>query len=215
MRTTRVRIKNWNVWALLSSFPHLLLLGFCPLVDGLEKKIGNSRYFYHLAGLDFGFGPICKMFRLRTKIAELQPQALYQRSEVTKTCLRDPDHDLIMIWSRDHHVDHEMSLRHKSGHGGIFRSSSSTTNPVCERRVDLLVCSLPLHRHSCIGFILAFASSIHNKQSLGGSTRFCAPLPSSPSFSAAVWRLLEEKKSRFTLFTQPGRFCLPLRNWRI
>ncbi len=35
---------------------------------------------------------------------------------------------------------------------------------VCERRVDLLVCSLPLHRHSYIGFILAFASSIHNKQ---------------------------------------------------
>jgi hypothetical protein len=46
----------------------------------------------------------------------------------------------------------------------IFRSSSSTTNPVCERRVDLLVCSLPLHRHSYIGFILAFTSSIHNKQ---------------------------------------------------
>jgi hypothetical protein len=35
---------------------------------------------------------------------------------------------------------------------------------VCERSVDLLVCSLPLHRHSYIGFILAFASSIHNKQ---------------------------------------------------
>jgi hypothetical protein len=35
---------------------------------------------------------------------------------------------------------------------------------VCERRVDLLVRSLPLHRHSYIGFILAFASSIHNKQ---------------------------------------------------
>ncbi len=45
----------------------------------------------------------------------------------------------------------------------IFRSSSSTTNPVCERRVNLLVCSLPLHRHSYIDFILAFASSIHNK----------------------------------------------------
>jgi hypothetical protein len=35
---------------------------------------------------------------------------------------------------------------------------------LCERRVNLLVCSLPLHRHSYIGFILAFASSIHNKQ---------------------------------------------------
>ncbi len=34
---------------------------------------------------------------------------------------------------------------------------------MCERRVDLLVCSLPLHRHSYIGFILAFPSSIHNK----------------------------------------------------
>jgi hypothetical protein len=29
-----------------------------------------------------------------------------------------------------------------------------------------LVCSLPLYRHSYIGFILAFASSIHNKQLL-------------------------------------------------
>ncbi len=36
--------------------------------------------------------------------------------------------------------------------------------PVCERRVNLLVYSLSLHRHSSIGFILAFASSIHNKQ---------------------------------------------------
>jgi hypothetical protein len=51
------------------------------------------------------------------------------------------------------------------------RSSSSTTNPVCERRVDLLVCSLPLHRHSYIGFILAFASSFHNKQNLYEKTR--------------------------------------------
>ncbi len=35
---------------------------------------------------------------------------------------------------------------------------------MCERRVNLLVSSLSLHRHSSIGFILAFASSIHNKQ---------------------------------------------------
>jgi hypothetical protein len=46
----------------------------------------------------------------------------------------------------------------------LFRCSSTTTNPVCERRVNLLVCSLSLHRHSYIGFILDFASSIHNKQ---------------------------------------------------
>ncbi len=38
---------------------------------------------------------------------------------------------------------------------------------MCERRVNLLVYSLSLHRHSYIGFILAFASSIHNKQSIG------------------------------------------------
>jgi hypothetical protein len=42
----------------------------------------------------------------------------------------------------------------------------SVQSAVCERRVDLLVCSLPLHRHSYIGFILAFASSIHNKQTI-------------------------------------------------
>ncbi len=46
----------------------------------------------------------------------------------------------------------------------IFRCSSPTTNPVCERRVNLLVYSISLHRHSYIGFILAFTSSIHNKQ---------------------------------------------------
>ncbi len=34
----------------------------------------------------------------------------------------------------------------------IFRCSSSTTDPVYERRVNLLVCSVPLHRHSYIGF---------------------------------------------------------------
>ena len=34
--------------------------------------------------------------------------------------------------------------------------SSSTTNPVCARCVNLLVCSLPLHRHSYIGFIFSF-----------------------------------------------------------
>ena len=35
--------------------------------------------------------------------------------------------------------------------------------PVCERRVNLLVYSFSFHRHSYIGFILGFASSIHNK----------------------------------------------------
>ena len=38
---------------------------------------------------------------------------------------------------------------------------------MCERRVNLLVYSLSLHRHSFIGFILAFASSIHTKQTQG------------------------------------------------
>ncbi len=48
---------------------------------------------------------------------------------------------------------------------------AGTTNTVCDRRVNLLVYSLSLHRHSYIGFKLAFASSIHNKQTsvLAGS----------------------------------------------
>ncbi len=51
----------------------------------------------------------------------------------------------------------------------LLTSSLSLGVPVprptqCERRVNLLVYSLSLHRHSYIGFILAFASSIHNKQ---------------------------------------------------
>ncbi len=40
------------------------------------------------------------------------------------------------------------------------------------RRVSLLVYSLSLHRHSYIGFILAFASSIHNKQQYFMSVHF-------------------------------------------
>ncbi len=44
------------------------------------------------------------------------------------------------------------------------------------RRVNLLVYSLSLHRHSYIVFILAFASSIHNKQKRyrGNATSFSA-----------------------------------------
>ena len=40
---------------------------------------------------------------------------------------------------------------------------------MCVRLVNLLLCSLPLHRHSYIGFILAFASSIQNKQTMASS----------------------------------------------
>ncbi len=48
----------------------------------------------------------------------------------------------------------------------IFRCSSSTTNPVYESRVNLLVlvCSLSLHRHSYIGFICNTRFIDHNKQ---------------------------------------------------
>jgi hypothetical protein len=46
----------------------------------------------------------------------------------------------------------------------FFSEGKKEPNPVCEWRVNLLVYSLSLHRHSSIGFILAFASLIHNKQ---------------------------------------------------
>ncbi len=36
------------------------------------------------------------------------------------------------------------------------QSRRPSTDPVCVRRVNLLVCSLPLHRHSYIGFIFSF-----------------------------------------------------------
>ncbi len=70
----------------------------------------------------------------------------------------------------------------------IFRCSSTTTNPVCERRVNLLVYSLSLHRHSYIGFILAFASSIHNKQT--NKLPECAASPSPPSSLTQVHRCI-------------------------
>ncbi len=56
-------------------------------------------------------------------------------------------------------TSHEKKLKKK-----LFATVSCKKYPVCERRVNLLVYSLSLHRHSYIGFILAFASSIHNKQ---------------------------------------------------
>ncbi len=61
----------------------------------------------------------------------------------------------------------------------IFRCFSTTTNPVCVRRVILLVYSLSLHRHSYIGFILTFASSIHNKQ----QTKIASSSHTHPSYS--------------------------------
>jgi hypothetical protein len=42
---------------------------------------------------------------------------------------------------------------------------------VCERRVNLLVYSLSLHRHSYVGFILVFTSSIHDKQTHTGNVK--------------------------------------------
>ncbi len=62
----------------------------------------------------------------------------------------------------------------------IFRCSSSTTNPVCVRHVNLLVCSLPLHGHSYIGLSLAFASSIHNKQTIKIQPPSGVPKPEVP-----------------------------------
>ncbi len=50
------------------------------------------------------------------------------------------------------------------------RRSVSVIQFLCERHVNLLVYSLSLHRHSYIGFILDFASSIHNKQQLASSS---------------------------------------------
>ncbi len=63
-------------------------------------------------------------------------------------------------------------------HTGVFKRECTleflNKTPVCERRVNLLVYSLSLHRHSSIGFILAFVSSIHNKQ-LYNSYQFVTP----------------------------------------
>ncbi len=41
---------------------------------------------------------------------------------------------------------------------------------MCARSVNLFVYSLSLHRHSYIGFILAFASSIHNNKQTNAGT---------------------------------------------
>jgi hypothetical protein len=62
-------------------------------------------------------------------------------------------------------VRHELCFRKAFCSDLAFdKASGLGFNPVCERRVNLLVYSLSFHRHSYIGFILAFASSIHNKQ---------------------------------------------------
>ncbi len=56
------------------------------------------------------------------------------------------------------------------GNPSLALSINNKQPSVCERRVNLLVYSLSLHRHSYIGFILAFVSSIHNKQTSGLSS---------------------------------------------
>jgi hypothetical protein len=71
---------------------------------------------------------------------------------------------------------------------------------VCERSVILLVYSLSLHRHSYIGFILAFASSIHNKQTHTNLLRVKHPETAHPTsdpvrVSSILWprpQILEE-----------------------
>ncbi len=69
------------------------------------------------------------------------------------------------IASKSHtHPSHSQTSRFSVNLVFIFRCSSSTTNPVYERRVNLLVCSLPSHRHSYICLSLALVLSIHNKQ---------------------------------------------------
>jgi hypothetical protein len=71
----------------------------------------------------------------------------------------------------------------------IFRRSSSTTDPVRVRRVNLLVCSLPLHRHSYIGFTgedLGWVLHVTRRQCIW-HTRAC-PVESTPGayWSAAL-----------------------------
>jgi hypothetical protein len=67
----------------------------------------------------------------------------------------------------------------KSGSVGLIFSY------VCERRVNLLVFSLSLHRHSYISFILAFDSSIRNKQTIlakASAMRISIAVYTSPEF---------------------------------
>ncbi len=74
-----------------------------------------------------------------------------------------------MIKVKEHHrcpLNEETDIRTEMGRMKQEQETTrrTSTSRVCERRVIFLVYSLSLHRHSYIGFILAFASSIHNKQ---------------------------------------------------
>jgi hypothetical protein len=71
-------------------------------------------------------------------------------------------------------------------------------SPTCERRVNLLVYSLSLHRHSYIGFILAFASSIHNKQNM---YQWTISLPTRDFRSTAQKQGWSDSRDSFTYYT--------------
>jgi len=61
---------------------------------------------------------------------------------------------------------------------------------------NLLVCSLPLHRHSYIGFILDFASSFHNKQpkTLCLSSAFALSIHNKHLWCCVTFRTLHNRK---------------------
>jgi hypothetical protein len=92
------------------------------------------------------------------------------------TTYRDPFHSSPISPSSIHCDTVSTESQKKKPHRSCSLPSKMS---VCARRVDLLVCSLPLHRHSYIGFILAFASSFHNKQQM--DLRVHEREPSSPS----------------------------------
>jgi hypothetical protein len=90
-------------------------------------------------------------------------------------------HESILVYVRNESVKFFFHVFQEMRNGSLKHSiflrdprDSSGFDHKCERRVNLLVYSLSLHRYSYVGFILAFASSIHNKQTTMDPKRYFA-----------------------------------------
>ncbi len=127
---------------------------------------------------------------IRSWPAHEQDHQIIKKNDISwsSSWSREPLYNLLMNWFTNARVRDFRTLR----------SSSSTTNPVCERPVDLLVCSLPLHRHSYIGFILTFSSSIHNKQKLFHHRSMLCPSSSTNKRILEQWALHKPQKIKAT-----------------
>jgi len=146
--------QNSNFVGTHKKYPWQQAMGFCTthwmIVGGRE------------AGREAGFGGNNKNFSSLHRCLPLNqrqnPASLCQKNTLIERQERRnvPSMPLvILVW----HANPSIARKALTSNALLVRRKKNFCNhriPVCERRLHLLVCSLPLHRHSYIGFIFRF-----------------------------------------------------------